>query len=350
MRIFAFASIYSMKQIEVVAAIIRTDARVFATQRGYGAWKDWWEFPGGKIEEGECPEEALVREIREELSAEITVGPLLKTVEWDYPEFHLILHCYLCSLASSSVLLNEHEAARWLGYSDLWSVRWLPADEQLLPLLAAALLEVPEPLAVFIENEIIPRYAHFDLAHREDHARAVVERALALAAFYPVRKDLLYAAAACHDIGLPEGREIHHLASGKQIRACGALQKFFTPEEIETIARAAEDHRASASGEPRSLYGRIVAEADRLIVPETILRRTVQYGLSHYPELDRDGHWARTCEHLQEKYAEGGYLKLWIPESDNAASLERLRGIIRDKVLLREYFDRLYDELAGCPL
>lgn len=332
-----------MKQIEVVAAVIREKEKIFATQRGYGPWKDWWEFPGGKVEAGERPEDALRREIREELSADIVVGPFFKTVEWDYPEFHLTLHCYWCRLASP-MQLNEHEAARWIGYADLWSVRWLPADEGLLPSLAAALLDVPESLAAYLENEVIPQYAAFDKAHREDHARAVVERSLALAAFYPVRKDLLYTAAAWHDVGLHEGREVHHLASGQRIRACGELHRWFTPEEIEIIAQAAEDHRASASGEPRSLYGRIVAEADRLIVPETILRRTVQFGLSHYPELDREGHWLRTCEHLQEKYAEGGYLKLWIPESDNAASLGRLRDIIRDKALLRDYFDRIYNE------
>ena len=119
----------------VVAAIIRRGDKLFATQRGYGAWKDWWEFPGGKIEPGETPEEALVREIREELSAEIVIDRLLTTVEWDYPDFHLSMRCYLCSLAADSVRLNEHEAARWLTASDLSSVRWLPADLQLLPLL-----------------------------------------------------------------------------------------------------------------------------------------------------------------------------------------------------------------------
>ena len=128
-----------MKHIKVVAAIIRRDDRVFATQRGYGDWKDWWEWPGGKMEPGESPEEALVREIREELSTEIRIDKFLQTVEWDYPAFHLTLHCFMCSLESESLHLNEHEAARWLGRDDLASVRWLPADEGLLPLIAAEL-------------------------------------------------------------------------------------------------------------------------------------------------------------------------------------------------------------------
>ena len=127
------------KCIEVVAAVIRREDRIFATQRGYGDWKDWWEFPGGKMEPGETPQAALEREIREELDAEICVGGLLKTVEWDYPAFHLTLHCYWCSPASDELHLLEHEAARWLSAGELSSVRWLPADEQLLPLIAAAL-------------------------------------------------------------------------------------------------------------------------------------------------------------------------------------------------------------------
>ena len=125
----------SRQSIEVVAAIICRGDKIFATQRGYGEWKDWWEFPGGKMEPGETPEAALVREIREELDTEIRIDKFLHTVEWDYPKFHLILHCFLCSLLSESLHLNEHEAARWLGKEELNSVRWLPADEVLLPLI-----------------------------------------------------------------------------------------------------------------------------------------------------------------------------------------------------------------------
>ena len=119
----------ALKHVEVVAAIIRTEGRIFATQRGYGEWKDWWEFPGGKMEVGETPEEALVREIREELSAEISVDELLCTVEYDYPKFRLTMHCFLCTLIGDALHLNEHEAARWLSPDELNSVQWLPADE-----------------------------------------------------------------------------------------------------------------------------------------------------------------------------------------------------------------------------
>ena len=121
-----------MKTIKVVAAIIIKDGKVFSTQRGYGEFKGWWEFPGGKIESGECPREALIREIHEELDAEISVGELLEIVEWDYPNFHLTMHCFVCSLTSESLYLNEHEAAAWLTMETLHSVKWLPADEGIL--------------------------------------------------------------------------------------------------------------------------------------------------------------------------------------------------------------------------
>ena len=128
-----------MKTIEVVAAIIRKGNKVFATQRGYGDFKDWWEFPGGKMEPGETPREALVREIREELDVEISIDKFLHTVEWDYPQFHLTMHCFMSSLLNEDIHLNEHEAARWLDADSLRDVRWLPADRALLPLIVKEL-------------------------------------------------------------------------------------------------------------------------------------------------------------------------------------------------------------------
>jgi uncharacterized protein len=196
-------------------------------------------------------------------------------------------------------------------------------------------------LKKYVETEIIPRYAAFDKAHREDHVRMVISQALELARHYDVDEDVVYAAAAFHDTGLAVDRATHHLESGKIIRSDAFLKTYFYPDQIELIAQAAEDHRASSDHAPRSIYGRIIAEADRFIDPETIIRRTIQYGLSHYPELDLEGHWERTLSHLREKYGDGGYLKLWIPESPNAPRLEQLRALIRDPHALRPIFDRL---------
>ena len=184
-------------------------------------------------------------------------------------------------------------------------------------------------LQTYLEAEIIPRYRHFDKAHQEDHARSVIAQALDLSR---------------HDTGLTVDRATHHLESGKVIRADARLREWFTEDEIEIIAQAAEDHRASAKTAPRSIYGRLIAEADRLIDPITIIRRTIQFGLSHYPELPPEGHWERTLEHLREKYGDGGYLQLWIPESPNAGRLEELRKIIREPETLRSIFEKLFAE------
>lgn len=198
----------------------------------------------------------------------------------------------------------------------------------------------------YIEEQIIPRYTSFDRAHSIDHVRTVIDESLALAEHYDVDRRIVYATAVYHDLGLCEGRERHHIVSGEIVRADQQLCKWFTDDEIELIACAVEDHRASSDHEPRSIYGRIVAEADRVIDPEITLRRTVQYGLANYPQLDTEGQYARFCAHLQEKYAEGGYLRLWIPESKNGARLAELRQLIKNSELLRHTFERLLaDEL-----
>lgn len=199
----------------------------------------------------------------------------------------------------------------------------------------------------YIEREIIPRYEHFDRAHDVGHVRTVIARSLELAARYEVDADMVYAIAAYHDTGLVNGRENHHLDAGRILAADHELRRWFSEEQVKVMRQAVEDHRASAGHAPRSIYGRIVAEADRVIDPATIIRRTVQYGLDHCPGLDREGHFVRCLEHLREKYAEGGYLKLWIPESENARQLEALREVIRNPELIRKAFDEAYDAESG---
>ena len=197
-------------------------------------------------------------------------------------------------------------------------------------------------LKAYIEQEILPRYEHFDAAHQRNHAEDVIERSMDLAKHYDVDEDMVYAIAAYHDTGLCEGRDTHHLVSGRIIREDKKLREWFDEVQIETMAQAAEDHRASSGHEPRSIYGKIVAEADRLITPQKVIRRTIQFGLDHHPELGKEGQYQRFREHLLEKYSDTGYLRLWIPESDNALRLEELRKIIRDEKAMRNAFEQLF--------
>lgn len=216
-------------------------------------------------------------------------------------------------------------------------------------------------LEKYIYEEIVPRYAAFDMAHKEDHALTVISQALKLMDereawlqthpqdpgsvwCAPIDRNILLAAAACHDLGLVNGRDNHHMDSGKIIRQDVSLREWFNEEDVELIAQAAEDHRASGKGAPRSIYGMLVAEADRVIVGETIILRTIQFGLKHYPELERAGHLRRACDHLKEKYGRGGYLKLWIPWGDNAARLDDLQDLIDDEEAMMVEVERIYEE------
>lgn len=197
----------------------------------------------------------------------------------------------------------------------------------------------------YVEREIIPRYASFDKAHQENHVRMVIEQSLKLAEHTPsMNSDMVYVIAAFHDLGLVNGRENHHKDSRKILEANAFVTSHFTRKQIVTMGRAVEDHRASNQKKPRNGYGLLVAEADRFIDPETIIRRTIQYGLANYPNLDRAGHYQRTIEHLNEKYGPNGYLKVWIPWSDNAKNLKRLHALLTDKGRLEEIFNRIFDE------
>lgn len=195
-------------------------------------------------------------------------------------------------------------------------------------------------LKQYIETEIIPRYDHFDKAHQRDHVMMVIQQSMELAEKLDVDVDMVYAIAAFHDTGLCEGREHHHEVSAQIVREDPQLARWFNKEQIHIMAEAVEDHRASSDHTPRSIYGRIVAEADRFIDPETIIRRTIQYGLDHYPELGREQQYQRMLAHLYEKYGRNGYLKLWFKESPNTARLEKLHQMMDDEQEIRRLFNK----------
>ena len=201
---------------------------------------------------------------------------------------------------------------------------------------------VNSEIVAYIDDEILPRYDSFDAAHRRDHVQRVIEQSLELARRHGLDADMAYVIAAYHDTGLVEGREHHHTVSARIVREDAELRRWFSGEQIELMAEAVEDHRASSQHPPRSIYGRVVAEADRFIDCDEVIRRTVQYTLTHHPELDKEQGRERMHEHLREKYGYGGYLKLWFDDSENARRLEELRKLIAD----REELDRIYDEIC----
>ena len=196
-----------------------------------------------------------------------------------------------------------------------------------------------------VEKVIIPQYDTFDRAHNRSHVESVIAESMRLAQHYDVDYNIVYIVAAYHDLGLVKGRETHHSESARIVREDPILRRWFSHDEIETIAEAVEDHRASNTWDPRSIYGRIVAEADRQIIPAEILRRAVEYGIDHHPEMKKSEQWERMKSHMKEKYAEGGYMKLYLPESENAKQLNDLRAIIADEQKLRKAFEEIYHQL-----
>lgn len=201
-------------------------------------------------------------------------------------------------------------------------------------------------LQEYIENEILPRYAAFDKGHQRDHAESVIEESIALAQEHGANLEMAYTIAAFHDLGLEKGRELHHIYSGEILMADPILPQFFNREQLMVMRDAVEDHRASSKNAPRSIYGAIVAEADRHIDPETILRRTMQFGMKQNPEADFEWHFERAYQHMLEKYAEGGYMRLWLNSKRNVEGLNALREIIHDKEVLREICKRLFEAMS----
>lgn len=199
-------------------------------------------------------------------------------------------------------------------------------------------------LMAFIETEILPRYSNFDKAHGTQHVTNVIRKSIRLARTIGADINMAYAAAAYHDLGLEGPRAIHHITGGKILAADARLKKWFSAEQIKIMKEAVEDHRASASHAPRSIYGKIVAEADRELEPETVFRRTVQFGIDRYPEKDKEEQWKRFIGHLDNKYSGHGYIRLWIPGSENEANLKKIRDFINQPDGLRKIFDKIYDE------
>ena len=201
-------------------------------------------------------------------------------------------------------------------------------------------------LVEFIETKILPQYAAFDAAHNMEHVTRVIRHSLELVKITGADINMVYTIAAYHDLGMSGPRAVHHLTGGKILATDARLRKWFSPEQLKVMREAVEDHRASASRSPRSMYGKIVAEADRDLDTDIVIRRTIQFGLANYPELDYEGQYRRFKEHMDNKYSKDGYIKLWIPNSPNAKRLNDLRNLIVQPAELRKAFDKIYHEIV----
>lgn len=207
--------------------------------------------------------------------------------------------------------------------------------------------QVDLTLMEFVEKQILPRYTAFGESHGLYHVTRVIKNSLELARMLGADTNMAYAIAAYHDLGMEGPRAIHHITSGKILTADARLKKWFSPEQIKIMREAVEDHRASASHAPRSIYGKIVAEADRDIDIDTVFTRAIQYGIEHDPDKDKEWQFKRFDSHMEEKYSNNGYIKLWIPHSPNEKKLKELRDIIVNKELLRQHFDKIYDKIIA---
>ena len=206
--------------------------------------------------------------------------------------------------------------------------------------------QVDLTLMEFVEKQILPRYTAFGESHGLYHVTRVIKNSLELARMLGADINMTYTIAAYHDLGMEGPRAIHHITSGKILTADARLKKWFSPEQIKIMREAVEDHRASASHAPRSIYGKIVAEADRDIDIDTVFTRAIQYGIEHDSDKDKEWQFKRFDSHMEEKYSNNGYIKLWIPHSPNEKKLKELRDIIVNKELLRQYFDKIYDKIT----
>lgn len=198
----------------------------------------------------------------------------------------------------------------------------------------------------FVERQILPRYNAFGESHGLRHVTRVIKNSLRLAEVTGADIDMVYVIAAYHDLGMEGPRAIHHLTSGKILMADARLKKWFNADQLKVMKEAVEDHRASSSRQPRSIYGKIVAEADRDIDVHEIFLRAIQYGKENDPDKTVEEHWERFAQHMDEKYSNNGYIKLWIPNSPNEKALKELRNIIEDKKLLRKAFDDIWKEMS----
>ena len=205
--------------------------------------------------------------------------------------------------------------------------------------------QVSMEIMEFVETQILPKYTEFGESHGLRHVNRVIKNSLELARITGADINMVYVVAAYHDLGMSGPRAIHHITSGKILMADARLKRWFSQDQIKIMKEAVEDHRASSSRQPRSIYGKIVAEADRDIDTHEIFLRAILYAKENNPGKDKEQIWELFAHQMEEKYSNNGYIKLWIPNSPNEKALKELRDIIEDKALLRQEFDKIYESI-----
>lgn len=198
-------------------------------------------------------------------------------------------------------------------------------------------------LKTYLHETIIPFYRAFDPAHQMDHVLTVIQNSLDIAADHDVNHDMVYVIACYHDIGMQCGRQDHHITGGRFLYDDVNLRRFFDESQMMIMKEAVEDHRASKEEPPRTIYGKIIAEADRDISTEIVMLRTVQFGYKHYPNITKQEHIARAYQHILEKYGPDGYLKLWLETKKNREGLNQIHALLKNRKQMEEYLERLYE-------
>jgi uncharacterized protein len=315
---------------------------------------DFVGFPKGHQEKNEQDIETAVRETYEETNIKSFLYDNIKTSMRYYirNEIDKEVVLYLGIPLSNQLLKQDSEVkhAIWVNEDDVLNLlthqntkdAFVDIHQQFKNTIE---YQMPIKLIDYLYNHVLVKYQAFDQAHQYDHVHHVLKTSLELAKqFEDLKLDLVYVIAFYHDIGNLFGRDQHHITGAKYLEEDQTIQNYFNKDDIKIMKEAIEDHRASHDDPPRSIYGKIIAEADRDIVPEVIVKRTVQFGLSHYPSISKDQHINRAIEHINEKYGRNGYLKLWLDSKKNVSGLEAIRKMLENKEELYKTVEKYYDK------